>query len=154
MKSIIFTILAIITLATFAKASTFTPLDTISKKNKPCVFDLSLSQNVTPKAVNATVTELFTEEPSRQTAVNLKPLNANFSGYKVEVAKVNYKPLEETASVFSIYDTLTLERMGTNVYAYLVGNFKNKKEAEAFLQDMDSNDALTIVHYKNGKRIN
>ncbi|MFT6149161.1 MAG: hypothetical protein ACJAUH_001848 [Saprospiraceae bacterium] len=150
MKNLIFT-LSIITLAAFTSQakSVFAPLDTVKeKKSAAYIFETEIIN------LSSHVEEEYLEESSKKTVANLRPLPSDFSGYKVEIARVYHKPLGETSSILSKYEKVMIERVGENTYTYLTGEFNSKKAAKAFIHNLASNNSVKLVQYKNGLRVN
>lgn len=159
MKNLIFTIIAtILFTTTIAATSLVAPMDTINKKSTTCIFEMNdesvnLSQLISDEEV-VDLGEEFIEETSKPSNIILKPVPKNFTGFKVEVTKVYNEPLEYSNMIFSIYDSIMIERIRENQFAYLTGEFKTAKEATAFIAKQTANKKLVSVEYKNGVRVN
>lgn len=151
MKNLIFT-LAITTLTILsAQAETFLmPLDTVREKsNKNYIFETTTVEFSSLLAVEALI-----EEPSKKmTMNNLKSLPSDYSGYKLEIARVYYKPLDENNAIFRTKETVMLEKINENIYVYLIGEFKSERAAQKYIETLESNRQYTLVKYKNGLRV-
>jgi hypothetical protein len=151
MKYFVFTLLISILIAFAAQAATLLmPLDTVREKStKNYIFG---TEAVDFSILSAA--EDFIEEPSRKmTMNNLKSLSSDYLGYKLEIARVYHKPLEENDKVFAKYKTVMVEKINDNIYVYLIGEFKSERGAQKFIQTLENNRQYIVVKYKNGLRV-
>jgi len=79
---------------------------------------------------------------------------ANFTGYHIEFLVTN-EPIAATSEIFKRHGNIFLENKLNGEHAYLLGNFKEKKDAAAFLQEvmLKRYPTAKLVYYLNGRRI-
>lgn len=151
MKNLIFTLtITTLTILAAQAETSLMPSDTVREKaSKKYIFE-----NETTTFSNLLSVEALVEEPSRKmTMNNLKPLPSDYSGYKLEVARVYYKPLEDNDAIFENYETVMIEKVGDNIYVYLIGEFKSERAAQKYIETLKEKQTYTLVKYKNGLRV-
>lgn len=90
--------------------------------------------------------------------VNISPIEATFSGYKVEVFTTP-TPLPETSEELqnignTFLSEVAIDKLKNGQNAYLVGTFLNWSETERFLEKVQAQyPKARIVEFFNGKRI-
>ena len=90
--------------------------------------------------------------------VNISPVEATFSGYKVEVFATP-TPLPETSEELqnvgnTLLSEIAIDKLKNGQNAYLVGTFLNWSETERFLEKVQTQyPKARIVEFFNGKRI-
>ncbi len=79
---------------------------------------------------------------------------AGFTGYYIEFMVTN-AALPMTHEVFSRHGNIAVEQKANGEHAYLLGNFKEKKDAAIFLREvmLPRYPTARLVYYLNGKRI-
>ena len=87
-------------------------------------------------------------------SLKLRSVASNFNGYSVEMVSAISK-LPNSHALFTQYGNLILEETKDGKYAYLIGEFGSKKEANAFLQNivLPRYPKANIVQYMNGRRV-
>ncbi len=78
---------------------------------------------------------------------------SNYTGYKIEFF-TTLSALPATHEIFSLHGNIVLERKANGLHSYLLGDFKDKRIAETFLQEslLDSYPTATLITYENGQR--
>ncbi len=150
MKSAI-TLFVILFACITAKATTTNfsaPMDTIKKSvMKGAFFEEELEMSEKFSGI---------EEPSKiNYARKVKALPLDFNGYKIEVVRVYHKPLAETDEFLMKTGGVSVERIGENTFAYLIGDFETEKGMLDFLEKVvkpNYSDAKAI-YYKKGVRM-
>lgn len=107
----------------------------------------------------ATPTPVATPKPrTANVKINISPIEATFSGYKVEVFATP-TPLPETAEELqnvgnTLLSEIAIDKLKNGENAYLVGTFLNWSETERFLEKVQAQyPKARIVEFFNGKRI-
>ena len=79
---------------------------------------------------------------------------AGFTGYYIEFLVTN-APLPMTHEIFSRHGNIAVEEKPNGEHAYLLGNFKEKKDAAIFLKEvmLPRYPTARLVYYLKGKRI-
>ncbi len=87
-------------------------------------------------------------------SLKLKPIATNFKGYSVEIVSAASK-LPNSHALFTQYGNLLLEETKDGKFAYLIGEFDSKKDANAFLNNiiLPRYPKANIVEYMNGRRV-
>jgi outer membrane protein OmpA-like peptidoglycan-associated protein len=90
--------------------------------------------------------------------VNVSPIEASFSGYKVELFTSSAVLTAESEELQNIGNTIlseiATEKLKNGQNSYLVGTFLNWSETERFLEKVQTQyNKARIVEYFNGKRI-
>jgi hypothetical protein len=140
---IIITIL--VSVSNIQAESFFAPLDTI-KEQKSIVGAFDSGFELTSFG-NLSKGEVFVRQPE------LLPID--FSGYKIEVIRVYHEPLNANDEFLKITGGVSVEKIGENTYAYLIGNFNTKKGMTDFLETVIKpkySNAKAVV-YKKGLRV-
>lgn len=141
---IIITIL--VSVSNIQAESFFAPLDTIKEQKSiegafETGFELASFGDLSNKG------EVFVRQP--------EALPIDFSGYKIEVVRVYHEPLNANDEFLQITGGVSVEKIGENTYAYLIGNFSTKKGMTDFLETVIKpkyGSAKAIV-YKKGLRV-
>ena len=112
-----------------------------------------------PVVTQPTPTPVATPKPRTENAkINLSPIEATFSGYKVEVFATP-TPLPETSEELqnignTLLSEIAIDKLKNGQNAYLVGTFLNWSETERFLEKVQMQyPKARIVEFFNGKRI-
>jgi hypothetical protein len=124
----------------------FAPLDTV-KGEKSIVgafeadFELASFGDMSAKST------VFVRQP--------ESLPIDFSGYKIEVLRVYHEPLNANDKFLQITGGVSVEKIGENTYAYLIGNFNTKKGMMDFLETVikPKYGSAKAVVYKKGLRV-
>ena len=109
-----------------------------------------------PKAVkiptNTRSGESTIQRPIKQGKT--RKLADNFTGYQVEFLLTD-QPVAATNPMFFQHGNIILEHKSSGEYAYLLGDFKEKKDAAAFLREVILPKYATakLVYYTKGKRV-
>ena len=111
---IIITIL--VSVSNIQAKSFFAPLDTI-KEQKSIVGAFETGFEVA--SFGDLSNEVFVRQP--------EALPIDFSGYKIEVIRVYHEPLNANDEFLKTTGGVSVEKIGENTYAYLIGNFNTKK---------------------------
>ena len=123
------------------------PVDETVKPSKPVVMEQ-------PKAEPVAQPKARTENLK----VNVSPIEATFSGYKVELF-ASPTPLTAESDELqqvgaTILSEIAIDKLKSGQSAYLVGTFLNWSETERFLGKIQAQyPKARIVEYFNGKRI-
>lgn len=128
--------------------SYFAPQDTIEEEQSvvgafEMDFELSEFGAFDSKDVNA----VFVRQP--------KDLPTDFSGYKIEVLRVYNQPLSADDEFLQRTGNVQVEKIGENVYAYLIGDFNTKQGMIDFLEKVikpEHRNAKALL-YKKGVRV-
>lgn len=149
MKNLAIIIITILATSFSAQATSFfAPLDTI-KEIKSVVgafetdFELSEFGAMEAKDANA----VFVRQP--------KKLPTDFTGFKIEVVRVYNQPLGADDEFLQVTGGVSIEKIGENTYAYLIGNFNTKQGMLDFLNKVikpEYRNAKAVV-YKKGLRV-
>ena len=80
-------------------------------------------------------------------------LSSNYTGYKIEFF-TTLSALPASHEIFNRHGNIVLEHKPNGLYSYLLGNFKDKKVAETFLQEslLTRYPTATLITYENGQR--
>jgi outer membrane protein OmpA-like peptidoglycan-associated protein len=102
-------------------------------------------------------TPIVAANPKENVKVNISPVDAQFSGYKVEVF-TSSNPLgvesEEIKNLSVLLSEIGVDKLKNGQYSYMVGTFLNWSETERFLEKTQSlYGKARIVEYFSGKRI-
>lgn len=147
MKTVIIIIITIlVSVSNIQAESFFAPLDTI-KEQKSVVgafdtgFELAAFGEMTSK------NDIFVKQP--------ESLPLDFSGYKIEVIRVYHEPLNANDEFLQTTGNVSVEKIGENTYAYLIGNFNTKKGMMDFLETVikPKYGTAKAVVYKKGLRV-
>lgn len=130
-----------------------------NKKNTGKVVtgsDIEIMISTESKTSNSTPNKIIVEnkiEPVK-TSKSVKSLASDYKGYRVEILTSNTK-LPSSHELFSQYGNLTLEEMNDGRYAYLIGDFAEKKDAKSFLQYIIAPryPKAQVINYLSGRRI-
>jgi len=87
-------------------------------------------------------------------SLKLKSIATNYNGYSVEIVSAISK-LPNSHALFSQYGNLILEETKDGKFSYLIGEFGNEKDANAFLKNivLPRYRKANIVQYMNGRRV-
>lgn len=81
-------------------------------------------------------------------------LPEKFTGFKIELLKVQDEPLPDDDDIFFRHGNVVEEMINETEYAYSIGNFKSEEEAtefmELFLADLYPDSR--VISYENGIR--
>jgi len=82
-----------------------------------------------------------------------KTIPSNYAGYKIEFF-TSLSALPASHDIFNQHGNIVLERKSNGLYSYLLGDFKDKKIAETFLQEslLNRYPTATLIAYENGRR--
>jgi len=82
-----------------------------------------------------------------------RSLPNNYTGYKIEFF-TTLSALPATHKIFNRHGNIVLERKQNGMFSYLLGNFRDKKLANTFLQETMLNryPTASLIAYKNGQR--
>jgi outer membrane protein OmpA-like peptidoglycan-associated protein len=114
-----------------------------------------------PATVVAPVSPPVVAAPKPKTEkvkANLSPVDANFSGYKIELFTSSTSLAVETEEIQNIANALSSEisvdKLKSGQYSYLVGLFLNWSETQRFLEKAQAEyGKARVVEFFNGKRI-
>ncbi len=83
----------------------------------------------------------------------LKSLPVGYNGYKIQVHQSS-EQLPASHQLFQVFGNLTSEKTPQG-YAYLLGNFKEQKDAELFLKNIikPRYASAQLVKFENGRRL-
>jgi hypothetical protein len=147
MKTVLIIIITILVSVSNIRAESFlAPMDTI-KEQKSIVGAFETGFELANFGDWSNKSEVFVREPE------LLPID--FSGYKIEVVRVYHEPLNANDEFLQITGGVSVEKIGENTYAYLIGNFNTKKGMMNFLETVIKpkyGNAKAIV-YKKGLRV-
>ncbi len=82
-------------------------------------------------------------------------LPANYTGYKIQLIGAP-SPLDKDHDIFNEFAFVTVQETMVGEYLYLIGDFRNGMQADAFLQRtiLPRFPDAKVVHFQGGKRIN
>jgi|AntRauTorckE5430_2_1112549.scaffolds.fasta_scaffold02046_4 hypothetical protein len=141
---IIITIL--VSVSNIQAKSFFAPLDTV-KEQKSVVGAFETNFESISFGDLSNKGGVFVRQP--------ESLPLDFSGYKIEVIRVYHEPLNANDEFLQITGGVSVEKIGENTYAYLIGNFNTKKGMIDFLETVIKpkySDAKAVF-YKKGLRV-
>ncbi len=149
MKTLAITIITIlISTLTIQAKNAFAPLDTIKEiKSVVDAFEMDFELSDYSELGETTAKSVFVRKP--------KELPTNFSGFKVEVLRVYNAPLAGDDKFLQETGGVSVEKIGENTYAYLIGEFETEKGMLDFLEKVIKptyRNAKAIV-YKKGMRV-
>lgn len=81
-------------------------------------------------------------------------LPEDFTGYKIQLLRMDGTPLAEDDLIFFIHGWVVEEQLTDGSYAYLVGEFDDEDMANAFLQKqlIQNYPDAVVVYFEKGKR--
>jgi outer membrane protein OmpA-like peptidoglycan-associated protein len=92
------------------------------------------------------VSDAASESPANGFVSKPKPIDENFTGYKIEFYNSNAE-LPASHQIFSKHGNIEVERKKDGTYAYLLGDFGRHKDAKHFL------DTVILPRYPNAKLV-
>jgi len=83
-----------------------------------------------------------------------RKMASNFTGYQIEFLLTD-QPLAATNPMFYQHGNIILEQKKSGEYAYLLGDFKEKRDAAIFLREviLPRYETAKLVYYVQGKRV-
>ena len=87
--------------------------------------------------------------------IRLKKVPQNYTGFRVQVL-ISNSELPHSHQLFSQHGNLTLEATKNGAYAYLIGDFADRKDAKSFLKNIIASryPNAKVIDYLKGKRVN
>jgi hypothetical protein len=154
MKKVAITFAIIITACITVKAETTSfaaPMDTIKEKVIMGAFFEGADE------IAKALGEYEEKEEASRVSYARKAivLPLDYTGYKIELTRVYHKPLADGDELLMTFGGISLEVVGENAFAYLIGDFETKEGMMEFLEKViqpNYPNAKAVV-YKNGIRV-
>ncbi|HFC00160.1 MAG TPA: OmpA family protein [Phaeodactylibacter sp.] len=123
----------------------------VSSKDLEVLVDIETGQSKKTNRKKMLIDEEIVATPS----IQLQKVPKDYTGFKVQVL-VSNSELPHSHRLFSQHGNLTMEETKSGGFAYLLGEFAEKKDAEAFLKNIITPryPNAKVIDYFKGKRVN
>lgn len=92
--------------------------------------------------------------PTKKANYAFLPIQGSYTGFKIAIlSSTTY--LDKDHKLFDQYNNVYFEQVSDNKYAYMIGHFKQKEDAQLYVDALLANEypEAKVVQFVNGKRV-